>query len=170
MHVLCPHCHGPIELCDLRSREMVCPTCGSSFQLQPASTTDWRSSKGERNLGKFEILSDLGVGAFGTVYKARDTELDRVVALKVPRAGDLSSGEDQDRFLREARSAAQLRHPNIVPLYEVGQAKGMPYLVNGYVQGVTLADLLTARHQRIGGGQRDYRLSPEQVGQGSGLR
>jgi WD40 repeat protein len=67
------------------------------------------------------------------------------VALKVPRAGDLSNGEDQDRFLREARSAAQLRHPNIVPLYEVGQAKGMPYLVSGYVQGVTLADLLTAR-------------------------
>jgi serine/threonine protein kinase len=51
----------------------------------------------------------------------------------------------QDRFLREARSAAQLRHPNIVPLYEVGQSKGMPYLVSGYVQGVTLADLLTAR-------------------------
>jgi WD40 repeat protein len=145
MHLLCPHCHGPIELGDLHCREIVCPACGSSFQLQPASTTDWRSSKGERNLGKFEILSDLGVGAFGTVYKARDTELDRIVALKVPRVGDLSSGEDQDRFLREARSAAQLRHPNIVPLYEVGQAKGMPYLVSGYVQGVTLADLLTAR-------------------------
>jgi tRNA A-37 threonylcarbamoyl transferase component Bud32 len=145
MHLLCPHCHGPIDLSDLHSREIVCPACGSSFQLQPASTTDWRSSSGERKLGKFDILRELGVGAFGTVYKARDTELDRIVALKVPRAGDLSSGEDQDRFLREARSAAQLRHPNIVPLYEVGQAKGMPYLVSGYVQGVTLADLLTAR-------------------------
>jgi serine/threonine protein kinase len=145
MHLLCPHCHGPIELADLHTREILCPACGSSFQLQPASTTDWRSSSGERKLGKFDILSDLGVGAFGTVYKARDTELDRIVALKVPRAGDLSSGEDQDRFLREARSAAQLRHPNIVPLYEVGQAKGMPYLVSGYVPGVTPGDLLTAR-------------------------
>ena len=145
MHVLCPHCHGPIELNSLHAREIVCPSCGSSLQLQPASTTDWRSSTGERRLGKFDILGDLGVGAFGTVYKARDTELDRIVALKVPRASDLSSGEDQDRFLREARSAAQLRHPNIVPLYEVGQAKGMPYLVSGYVQGVTLADLLPAR-------------------------
>jgi WD40 repeat protein/tRNA A-37 threonylcarbamoyl transferase component Bud32 len=143
--VLCPHCHGPIELNDLHTREIVCPACGSSFQIQSASTTDWRSSTGERKLGKFEILSELGVGAFGTVYRARDTELDRIVALKVPRAGDLSSRGDQDRFLREARSAAQLRHPNIVPLYEVGQAERMPYLVSGYVQGVTLADLLTAR-------------------------
>src|SRR5207245_392541 len=68
-----------------------------------------------------------------------------IVAIKVPRAGNLSTQEDQERFLREARSAAQLRHPNIVPLYEVGQAEGMPYLVSAFVPGVTLADLLTAR-------------------------
>jgi WD40 repeat protein/tRNA A-37 threonylcarbamoyl transferase component Bud32 len=144
MHLLCPHCQGQIELIDLPTREIVCPSCGSTFQVQH-STTDWRSRSGERRLGKFAILSDLGVGACGTVYKARDTELDRIVALKVPRAGDLSSQEDRDRFLREARSAAQLRHPNIVPLYEVGQAEVMPYLVSAYVQGVTLADLLTAQ-------------------------
>jgi WD40 repeat protein/tRNA A-37 threonylcarbamoyl transferase component Bud32 len=144
MQLLCPHCQGPIDLSDLAAREIICPSCGSSFQLQH-STTDWRSRSGERQLGKFAILSELGVGAFGTVYKARDTELDRIIALKVPRTGNLSSKEDQDRFLREARSAAQLRHPNIVPLYGVGQAEGLPYLVSAYVQGVTLADLLTAR-------------------------
>jgi serine/threonine protein kinase len=147
MHLLCPHCHGPIELSDLAARELICPSCGSSFQVQQ-STTDWRSET-ERRLGKFEILSELGVGAFGTVYQARDPELDRTVALKVPRAGNLSGREDQDRFLREARSAAQLRHPNIVPLYEVGQAEGMPYLVSAYVQGVTLADLLTSRQLTV---------------------
>jgi WD40 repeat protein len=142
MHLLCPHCHGPIELVDVHDREVVCPSCGSSFQLQRSSTTDWRP---QRRLGKFEILGEVGVGAFGTVYRARDTELDRIVAIKVPRAGNLLTGDDQERFLREARSAAQLRHPNIVPLYEVGQAEGMPYLVSALVSGVTLADLLTAR-------------------------
>jgi tRNA A-37 threonylcarbamoyl transferase component Bud32 len=142
MHLLCPHCHGPIELVDLHAREVVCPSCGSSFRLERSSTTDWRP---KRQLGKFEILGDLGVGAFGTVYKARDTELDRIVAIKVPRAGNLLAQDDQERFLREARSAAQLRHPNFVPLYEVGQAEGLPYLVSAFVSGVTLADLLTAR-------------------------
>jgi WD40 repeat protein len=148
MQLLCPHCHGPIELSDLPAREIICPSCGSSFQVQQ-STMDWRSGTVERRLGKFEILSELGVGAFGTVYQARDPELDRIVALKVPRAGNLSGRDDEDRFLREARSAAQLRHPNIVPLYEVGQAEGMPYLVSAYVQGVTLADLLTARRPSV---------------------
>jgi hypothetical protein len=68
MHLLCPHCHGPIELIDLSSREVICPSCGSSFQLQRSSTTDWRP---QRRLGKFEILNELGIGAFGMVYKGR---------------------------------------------------------------------------------------------------
>src|SRR5438034_6610487 len=84
------------------------------------------------------------MGAFGTVFKAHDPELDRVVAIKVPRAGNLSTGEDLDRFLREARSVAQLRHPSIVPVYDVGQADGVPYLVSEFVEGMTLADLMTA--------------------------
>jgi WD40 repeat protein/tetratricopeptide (TPR) repeat protein/tRNA A-37 threonylcarbamoyl transferase component Bud32 len=89
-------------------------------------------------------LDLVGVGAFGTVYKARDPELDRTVAIKVPRAGNLGSSGDADRFLREARSVAQLRHPSIVPVYETGQSDGQPYLVSEFVEGVTLADLLTA--------------------------
>src|SRR5713226_2799511 len=111
MHLLCPHCHSPIELVDLHAREIVCPSCGSSFHLQRSSTTDWRPSDGQRKLGRFEILAYVGVGAFGTVYRARDPELDRIVAVKVPRAGNLSTPEDLNRFLREARSTAQLRHP-----------------------------------------------------------
>jgi WD40 repeat protein/tRNA A-37 threonylcarbamoyl transferase component Bud32 len=96
-------------------------------------------------LGRFEILLSLGRGAFGTVYKARDPELDRTVALKVPRADSVGTGEHRDRFLREARSAAQLRHPSIVPVHEVGQIDGLPYLVSDFVPGVTLADRLTAQ-------------------------
>ena len=96
-------------------------------------------------LGKFELLETVGRGAFGTVYRARDTQLDRIVAVKVPRSGQLSTAEDEDRLVREARNAAQLQHPGIVPVYEVGRSESFPYIVCEYVEGVTLADALTAR-------------------------
>lgn len=144
MHILCPHCHNPIEVVKLDPREEIaCPSCGSSFKLAgETSTTAWQSQG--KKLGRFEILDTLGQGAFGTVYKARDTRLDRVVALKVPRAGNLGGSEDRDRFLREARSAAQLKHQSIVPLHEVGRDGDITYLVSDLVEGVTLADYLSA--------------------------
>jgi serine/threonine protein kinase len=146
MHLACPHCQNPIEVTESPpSAEVVCPSCGSSFHLEGRSTTGGGLRAGQRDLGKFELLDIVGIGAFGTVYKARDPELDRTVAIKVPRAGNLGSKEDADRFLREARSVAQLRHPSIVPVYETGQSDNQPYLVSEFVEGVTLADLLTAR-------------------------
>src|SRR5436189_6471696 len=90
-------------------------------------------------------METLGQGAFGTVYKARDPELDRSVALKVPRAGNLAGPQELDRFLREARSVAQLKHPSIVVVHEVGQVDQVPYLVSEFVEGITLGDLLSAR-------------------------
>src|SRR5262245_35072508 len=74
-----------------------------------------------RRLGKFELLEELGLGSFGQVFRARDTELGRIVAIKLLRAGHLASREEIDRFLREARSAAQLQHPGLVALHETGQ-------------------------------------------------
>ncbi|HEV3259848.1 MAG TPA: protein kinase, partial [Gemmataceae bacterium] len=149
MHILCPHCHNPIELLKITSREEVlCPSCGSSFRLEGESTTGLNTAIGQK-LGRFELLEEVGQGAFGTVYKALDRGLDRTVAVKVPRAGNLPGGQDLDRFLREARSAAQLRHPSIVSVHEVGQADGLPYLVSDFVHGVTLADLLTARRPAL---------------------
>jgi WD40 repeat protein/tRNA A-37 threonylcarbamoyl transferase component Bud32 len=96
---------------------------------------------GLRTLGKFQLGELLGKGAFGAVYKARDTELDRIVAVKVPRAGVFNSREEQERFQREARSAGQLQHPNIVAVHEVGEADGVPYIVSKYVEGRTLAEV-----------------------------
>jgi WD40 repeat protein len=93
-------------------------------------------------VGRFELLAVAGRGVFGTVYRARDTELDRVVAVKVPRAGILADPEALERFLREARNVAQLRHPGIVTVYDAGQADGVPYIVSAFVQGRTLADFL----------------------------
>jgi tRNA A-37 threonylcarbamoyl transferase component Bud32 len=146
MHLACPSCQNLIELVETTPTEdVLCPSCGSSFRLEKGSTTAWTPPRGQRNVGRFELLDVVGTGAFGTVYQARDTELDRVVALKIPRAGSLATPQDRDRFLREARSAAQLRHPAIVPVHEVGEHEGVPFLVSEYVQGVTLADELSAR-------------------------
>ena len=94
-------------------------------------------------LDRFELRSELGIGSFGYVFQAWDSRLERVVALKVQRAGSLASNEDVERFLREARSAAQLKHPAIVSLYETGQtADGVWYLVSEYVGGSTLEERL----------------------------
>src|SRR5262245_12469447 len=143
MRVICPHCHNSVEAADAPPRgEIACPCCGSSFPLDAGATLPF---EGRHRLGKFELIATVGSGAFGTVYKARDPGLDRVVAVKVPRGAALPGSADLDRFLREARSVAQLRHPAIVPVYEVGQTDGTPYLVSEFVEGVTLADLLTAR-------------------------
>jgi serine/threonine protein kinase len=98
-----------------------------------------------RRIGKFELLEELGVGSFGHVFRSRDTELDRAVAIKILRAGRLASRDEMDRFVREARSAAQLKHPGLVALYETGQtADGTFYLVEEFVPGETLANRLRA--------------------------
>jgi serine/threonine protein kinase len=105
----------------------------------------WLSGDGPRPLGKFELLEQLGTGSFGYVFRARDTELDRPVAIKIMRAGRLASREDVDRFLREARSAAQLKHPGIVSLYDTGQTDdGTWYLVEEFIQGAALSQRMIA--------------------------
>ena len=94
---------------------------------------------GPYRLGKFELLSELGVGSFGYVFRARDTELDRMVAIKLQRGTFPDKSAEKERFLREARSAAQLEHPAIVSLYETGETdEGVCYLVTELIDGVTL--------------------------------
>jgi hypothetical protein len=150
MYIFCPHCRNAVEVVRLNPHEQIaCPSCGSSFCLETASTTGRETkpttgpeSGTPQKVGRFEVLDVLGRGGFGTVYKARDPELDRVVAVKVPRAGNLSGPQELERFLREARSVAQLQHPSIVSIHEVGVNDGLPYLVSDFVHGITLADLL----------------------------
>src|SRR5262249_37327451 len=129
--------------------ELVCPSCGSSIQLDATATTGWLPENAPKTLGKFELLEQLGVGSFGTVYKARDTELDRLVAIKIPRSGSIPNTEDLNRFLREARSAAQLKHPCIVSAYEAGPIDTICCLVSEYIQGATLAERLSAGRFRL---------------------
>jgi serine/threonine protein kinase len=103
---------------------------------QPNVNTAAVAEAGAGRIGKFLLMELLGSGAFGNVYKAWDGDLERVVALKIPRAGE----DDADRFVKEARSAARLQHPNIVALHEAGQIDGTWYIAGEFVSGATLAD------------------------------
>ncbi|MCI0683509.1 MAG: serine/threonine protein kinase [Gemmataceae bacterium] len=143
MSVPCPYCENTIRLPPEETNDVLCPTCGSSVHLD-RTTTAWTPTPGQRQLGRFLLLDRVGAGSFGSVFKARDTELDRIVAIKVPHTIVLgASAADSDRFFREARSVAQLRHPAIVSVHEVGQHEGVPFLVEDFVEGITLADLMT---------------------------
>lgn len=134
---------------------------GSSTELSIDSGRKYskRVAEGPCRLGKFELQSELGVGSFGYVFLAHDTELDRAVAVKIQRTGSLANDEDVQRFLREARSAAQLKHPGIVSLYEIGQTDdGVCFLVTELVEGDTL-------EVRLSDNPPEVRQSAEQVSQ-----
>jgi serine/threonine protein kinase len=96
-------------------------------------------------VGRFEVRQRLGAGAFGGVYRAYDPQLDREVALKVPHPGALDSPGRVERFLREAKAAANLRHPNIVPLYESGRDGDRYFIASAFIPGTTLAEALEDR-------------------------
>ncbi|MFN2386018.1 MAG: serine/threonine-protein kinase, partial [Thermoanaerobaculia bacterium] len=93
-------------------------------------------------LGPYEILAPLGAGGMGEVYKARDTRLDRTVAIKVLPSHLSENPEVRQRFEREAKTISSLSHPHICGLYDVGQQDGTDYLVMEFLEGETLTDRL----------------------------
>ncbi|HQS57467.1 MAG: serine/threonine protein kinase [Gallionellales bacterium 35-53-114] len=90
-------------------------------------------------IGRFEVIKELGRGAQGVVYLARDPRLDRQVAIKTLRT---SSVAQSDGLLREAKTVSNLQHPNIIPLYDLGSDEGSPYLVYAFIDGETVAQVL----------------------------
>src|ERR1700690_7535 len=93
-------------------------------------------------LGPYEIQSPLGAGGMGEVYRARDTRLDRSVAVKILPSHLSENPEAKQRFDREAPTIPSLNHPNICSLHDVGHQDGIDYLVMEYLEGETLADRL----------------------------
>jgi len=96
------------------------------------------------HVGPFEVLSSLGAGGMGEVYRARDPRLEREVALKVLPAHALADDTARARLLREARMASKLNHPNVCTIYEVGEAEGQTYIAMELVAGQALSDRLAA--------------------------
>lgn len=119
-----------------------CARCGTPVPASRPSTDDAVRQALEAKLaGLYRVLRLLGRGGMGAVYLARDLTLEREVAIKVVKP--VSGGEAiYERFRREAKTAARLSHPNIVPLHAFGEVDGMPYFVMGYVRGESLADRL----------------------------
>jgi tRNA A-37 threonylcarbamoyl transferase component Bud32 len=111
-----------------------------------------------RRVGRYELGELLGTGAFGSVWSARDTQLGREVAVKLPRRDRLANPADQERFLREARAAAGLQHPGIVAIHDCGRDGATLFIVSELVRGVSLAE-------RIKGGVLPFREIAELVAQ-----
>ena len=103
------------------------------------------SSTVPRMIARFEILDQLGEGAFGVVWRAFDTRLQRYVAIKIPRLASFASDQLRQRFLREAKATALLDHPNILPVYESGEHEELCYIASAYCAGPDLSEWLS-RH------------------------
>jgi len=96
-------------------------------------------SKLPANWGPYEILDEIDRGGMGVVYRARHKDLNRIVALKIIRSGELADEVEVARFRREAQVAANLLHPNIIPIYEVGQEKQLVYFTMAFIDGMPLS-------------------------------
>ncbi len=135
---------------DAAPRERLCRSC--SAQIPPElegdvcdnclSAAAWGVEDGPRAFAGYELLDEGTAGGMGLVYRARQTKLDRIVAIKFIKTGPASSWSDFQRFQIEAQAAASLDHPNIVPVYEIGQQEGQPYFSMRYVEGRNLAEEL----------------------------
>src|SRR5437660_8168716 len=109
----------------------------------------WEACVTGRTLLHYNILEKLGEGGMGVVWKARDTHLDRFVAVKVLPAEKLMDAERKRRFVQEAKAASALNHPNIVHIYDIAEAGGALYIAMEYVDGQTLDQLIHSGALRL---------------------
>lgn len=147
----CPNCGKRLNSGALMG---LCPDCllNTGFDSVKGSAPNPRAfvppepQVVERHFPRLQVIELIGQGGMGAVYKARQKQIDRIVALKILRANPKGDTEFAARFEREARALAKFHHPNIVALYEFGEADGQYYLLMEYVDGVNLRQLLDTRY------------------------
>jgi tetratricopeptide (TPR) repeat protein/tRNA A-37 threonylcarbamoyl transferase component Bud32 len=134
---------GPIQDVPAEGRTVDEPTNGGTQEYGTEDFDEVRAARRARKLENvkvpgYEVIAELGHGGMGVVYKARDTKLDRVVALKMILAGIHATETQLARFVREAKAVAQFQHSNIVQIYEINEADGLPYFSLEFVDGGSL--------------------------------
>jgi serine/threonine protein kinase/WD40 repeat protein len=143
--LVCSHCSKSLTINGRPPR--LCPNCGRTWSIladttrtaDPAAPTVIQDdAAGPQTIGHYLIECEVGSGGFGTVYRARDPKLNRLVAIKVPHARSRGRRDHAERFDREARTLAHLRHPGIVPIYTIEQDGPLVFLVSEYVEGEPL--------------------------------
>jgi hypothetical protein len=142
-----PSCRKRFKVPPAKAGKRVkCTACGQTFTATDSATTEAPLAATVATvvtaLGRFVVGEKLGAGAFGTVYRAYDPQLDREVALKVPNAGVMTDPKRAERFLREAKAAANLRHPHIVPVFDAGQDGDRYFIASAFIDGKRLSDAI----------------------------
>ena len=145
-HYECPRCHGELKPGSVNSvmveDQLQAKHTDTKVLLTRPDETNTAKIRMLKRLGKYEILGEIARGGMGIIYKALQPDLDRIVAVKTLRQEELGKDDASQSFMQEAQAVAQLRHPSIVGVHEVGQFRGIQYFTMDFIEGLPLDRML----------------------------